>query len=93
MGQKMNFLKKGILKVEIKFQGCKMIAELKITLPELEKQHFNEIHFLTHPWGVPGVNFSTKKKVHEMLLNSHSSSQFFMLIQNIILVSVQTVLS
>jgi len=25
------------------------------------------LHFLTHPWGRPGVNFSMKKKVREMI--------------------------
>ena len=58
----------------------------------LLKQLFYEIHFLTEPWGGLGAFFSMKKKVDRKTLKSHKSTQFWMLIQNIILVSIQIVL-
>jgi hypothetical protein len=60
-------------------------------MTKYEKQRFREIHFLRKPWGGVRVYFSEKKKVHEKTSNIDSSTQFFMLIPNIILVLTQSV--
>jgi hypothetical protein len=52
------------------------------------KTVFGGNSFFAKSWGGPGVNFSRKTKVGENLWDSLKSTQFLMLIQNIILVFV-----
>jgi len=46
--------------------GCKLVEccyKPKWQMNKQQKQRFDGIHFFSYPWGGPGVNFSTKKKV------------------------------
>jgi hypothetical protein len=45
--------------------------------------------FRPSPWGEPGVNFSKKIKLDQKHKNSYKYTQFFTLIQNIILLSMK----
>ena len=58
----------------------------------LMEQVFQEIQFLAWPWGGPGANFSTKKKVDRTIKILYKLTQFFMLIQNIVLVFIKILL-
>jgi len=56
----------------------------------LFKQLFDQNHFSTYPWGGPGVKIWPKKNFAETIWNTHKSTQFFVLIPNMIFVRSQT---
>jgi hypothetical protein len=45
--------------------------------------------FLTNPWGGPGLSFSRKINIAKTILNTNKSTQFFILIPDMFLVSNQ----
>ena len=63
--------------LEIAFYGFKTSFRLLLWL-------FDWIHFSTYPRGGPGEKIWPKKKVAETISNTHRSTQFFVLIPNII---------
>ena len=71
---------------------CVLLAFHKLrTCFPLRKLFFDWIHFLTLRWRGLGLNFLTKIKVREKVWNTHKSTQFFMLIPNMIIVLSQIV--
>jgi len=64
-----------------------MILEHKVADFWNMKTAFDHIRVFTQPWGVPGVNFPRKKKCLKNILNIHSSTQFLILIPNMICLS------
>ena len=78
-----------ISSVENKFCACKIALEHKMTHNQTIKRRFDWINFFIEPWGGAGAIFSTKKNLLEKNGNTHKSTQFFMLIPNMIIVWVK----
>jgi len=87
MRQRMNLIKGSfLLFIDLPFRVLVSFNRLRTSF-QLRKCLFHEIHFLTNPWGGLGLNFSSKRKLHENIWSSYRSTQLFVLIQNSVLAS------
>ena len=88
--QKMNFNQIIVLLFSYLFFWLQVTFYKSRTSFLLFKQLFDQNHFSTYPWGGPRVKIWPKKNFAETIWNTHKSTQFFVLIPNMIFVRSQT---